>query len=336
MPVNRFRLTGLVPTSKLFFTASHGVRAGGTRREAPRELLENFHKSVAMMKKLDSRNHRGVVALIMILAAPALACAQPSSPGREQLLNGLTILFSPRPGDPQVLLKLRIHSGAAFDLAGKAGTMSLLADSFFPDAATHEYVTEELGGKLEVVTTYDGIDVILSGKAGEFERMIELLRNAVITPNLSADSVARVRQARLKQLADRPLSAAEVADEAVAARLFGTYPYAHSPTGTAETLAKIDRADLLLARERFIHPDNATLVVSGGVEKARVMRDLRQLLGPWQKGDRSIPATFRQASPPDPRVLLISQPGSLNADVRIAVRGFAARERDSLAASLLS
>ena len=256
-------------------------------------------------------------------------------PTRELLLNGLPILYWQRPGDSNVFMKLRLNSGAAFDLAGKAGTMALLGDALFPDPSTREYVTEQLGGRLEVTTTYDSIEVTISGKASEVERLIELLRNAIQGLNLSADSVAKLRDARVAQQRKVPLSSLIIADRAIAARLFGTFPYGRPEQGDIESLPKVDRGDLLLAQDRFLHSDNAALVVIGGVEKARLMRALRQLLGPWQKGDRTVAATFRQPNPPDERTLLINQPGP-TAEVRLAVRGLARSDPDTVAASLLA
>jgi zinc protease len=268
---------------------------------------------------------------------PPAATAQPTiDPVREQLLNGLTLFFIPRPGDPNVLIKLRVRSGAAFDTAGKGGVMALLGDAFFPDPATRDYVSEQLGGKLEVATDHDGINVTISGKVSELERLVDLLRGAVLSTQLTAENVARVRDARLKQLSDKPQSASEIADQAIATRLFGSYPYGHPPLGTVETVSKVDRADLLLARERFLNADNATIVAIGGVEQARLRRTLRQLLGPWQKGDRLIPATFRQPNAPDARVLVVNQPGALTAEIRLAVRGLARSDRDAAAATLLA
>ncbi len=88
--------------------------------------------------------------LFCILAALQPAQAQLSGePERTQLLNGLRVVFLPKPGDQDVLVKLRIHSGAAFDLAGKAGSMALLGDILFPDPSTREYFTEEMQGRLE-------------------------------------------------------------------------------------------------------------------------------------------------------------------------------------------
>lgn len=273
--------------------------------------------------------------LIALMSLSTKAQSYPE-PVRDQLLNGLTVLFSQRPGDSNVLMKLRVHSGAAFDTAGKSGTMALLGDALFPDPSTREYVSEQLGGKLEVSTDYDGIEITLSGKGSELERMIDLLRIALVTTQLTPESVARVRNARLKQLSDKSTSAAEIADQTIAARLFGNFPYGRPTMGTVETVTKIDRADLMYARERFLNADNATIVVLGGVEQVRLRRTLRQLLGPWQKGDRLVPATFRQPNAPDVRVLVVNQAGATKAEIRLAVRGLARSDRDAATASILA
>ena len=106
------------------------------------------------------------ILVLVFLAGTGTSRAQAlPGPERETLLNGLRILYWPQPANPKVVLKLRIHSGAAFDLADKAGMMALLGDALFPDPATREYVTEELEGRLEVTTSLDSLDVTISGKA---------------------------------------------------------------------------------------------------------------------------------------------------------------------------
>jgi predicted Zn-dependent peptidase len=118
--------------------------------------------------------------------------------------------------------------------------------------------------------------------------------------------------------------------------VLGTFPYARPATGTAASVAKVERADLLLARERFLNADNASLAVVGGVEKPRLMRALRQLLGPWGKSDRTIPSTFRQPGAPDTRVLVVDSPGATNAEIRLAIRGLARGDKDAVAAEVLA
>jgi predicted Zn-dependent peptidase len=57
----------------------------------------------------------------------------------------------------------------------------------------------------------------------------------------------------------------------------------------------------MLAHERFLNSNNATLAIVGSVTKARAFRTVRQLLGPWRKSENIVPTTFRQPKPPDAR-----------------------------------
>jgi zinc protease len=276
------------------------------------------------------------VALFISVNLPARAQTGVPEPRREQLLNGLRVLLLQRPGDAKVLLRLRFHSGAAFDLANKEGTTALLSDALFPDPSTRQYVTEELGGQLDVRTTYDSIEITLGGNANEFERLAELLRNALLQMRLAPEDVQRLKEARLKSLNPSTQTAAQLADRAVRARLFGSYPYGRAIEGTTDSLALISRGDLMFARERFLNPNNSTLVVVGGFDPARAMRALRQFLGPWRKSETIQPATFRQPETPDARALIVAAAGAGEAEVRVAARGVSRSDRDRAAASLLA
>lgn len=257
-------------------------------------------------------------------------------PRHEQLLNGLKILLLHRPADTHVFLKLRIHNGATFDLAGKEGTMSLLGDALFPDPATRDYVTEELGGQLAVTTDYDSINVTLAGRATEFEKLVDLLRGALVNTQLTPEVVTRLRDVRTKTAQEMSLAPSMMADRALATRLFGTYPYGRVSGGTPASLARLERADLMLARERFLNPNNATLVAIGGVEPRRAWRALRQFLGVWRKSDLKVPATFRPPETPDARTLIVDLTGAPDAEVRLAVRGLARADRDAVTARVLA
>lgn len=214
--------------------------------------------------------------------------------------------------------------------------MTLLSDALFPDAETRQYVTEELNGRLEVNTTYDSIEILLSGRATDFERLVELLRNAVLQMRLAAEDVDRLREARLKAAREDAAQPALLADQAAAARLYRTYPYGRALAGTPASLARIDRADMMLARDRFINPNNSTLVLIGGIEHPRALRAFRQFLGSWRKSDSVPPATFRQPDAPDARTLIINLPGASEVEVRLAARGLSRTDRDRAAAPVLA
>ena len=185
------------------------------------------------------------LVLCLLILAPSICAQAAPQPEREELLNGLRLLFWPLPGHSEVILKLRINSGAAFDLAGKSGQMALLGDLLFPEQDTVDFFTSETGGKLDVSVTYDSTTITMVGKAADLEQIVEVLRNGILATSLTPETVTRLRDARIKLLRDTTIAPAVVADRAIAARLYGDFPYARPASGTPEDLARVDRADLM-------------------------------------------------------------------------------------------
>jgi zinc protease len=280
---------------------------------------------------------RLAIFICILAGLPLSGTSQVSGePERMQLLNGLRIVVLHQSNDQDVLLKLRIHSGSAFDLAGKGGSAALLGDILFPDPATREYFSEEMQGRLNVSTGYDSITITMQGRAREFERILEILRTAVVTPQLTPDNFVKARDGRIKVTRDASISPVIVADRAIAARLFGDFPYGRPNNGSVESLERVERTDLMLTRDRFLNPNNASLIIIGGVQPSRALRAARQLLGGWRKSEQIVPATFRQPVPPAAKTLVINGPADQSVEVRLAVRGLARKDPDTIAANLLA
>jgi len=289
-----------------------------------------------MPPKLRKHSIRWIgLTLSLVFAAQSATAQPPNEPQTQELLNGLKVLFWPTPGSSEVLVKLRIHSGSAFDLAGKSGEMALLGDVLFPDPETIEYFTEQMGGRLQVNVNYDSMTITMRGKAEQLDNILEVLRNAILAPQLTPEVTARVRDARIKMLRDTAISPAAVADRAIALRLFGDFPYGRPSSGSPEDLARIDRADLMLARERFLNSNNATMAIVGGINQTRTLRTLKQLFGAWRKSEQVVPSTFQAAKPPDSKILLVKTP-SPTAELRIAVRGLSKSDSDALISDVVS
>lgn len=291
------------------------------------------------MNHLCARISLTIIFLCLFFApASSSVFAQGAAGARqEQLLNGLKVILLTRAGDPQFILKLRVKSGAAFDLAGKEGTLALLSDALAPDQAAREDLAESLGGRFDVSTSYDAINITIKGRSVDFERYIELLRDALINTLLTDANVEKLRDARLQVVKQTNNSPTTIADRAIAARLYGSYVYARPSVGTPEALGRITRGDLMLARERFLNPNNSTLTLISGLDDARVMRTLRQLLGGWQRSNAVVPPSFRQPGPYDARTLIVDLPGAESIELRLAARGFAYGDRQqALAAQLLA
>ena len=278
------------------------------------------------------------VLLIFIAASFALAQNAPNypEPQQEKLLNGLKLLIWNDSQAPKVTVKLRIHNGAAFDPKDKMGVMALVADILFPTGQTKEFFREELQGSLDVATNYDYIEITATGKADEIQTILETIAAAVTKPPITKENFALVRDARLAKVRALEKNPDYVAERAAAKRLYGDFPYGRSAEGTSESLAKIERADLLQAEERFFTADNATLAVVGNVNRDFVYRAARRLFGAWQKSQQTIPATFRLPDPPNTQTLAIEMPESDRFVSRMAMNVAARNDKDFYATQILT
>ena len=264
------------------------------------------------------------LALMQSSASPQALTA----PKQEKLLNGLRILMWPDQKADKVSVKLRIHSGSAFDPKGKEGTMRMLANNLFPNEAAKEFFSEDLGGGLDVIDTYDYIQIDASAKPDSFLTMMETLSTAVSNPSIDKETTARLRTAMVTRLGTIESDPAYIADITVAARLLGTFPYGRPIYGTQASLQKIEFADLLDAKQRFLTADNATIAITGNFDRLLAMKALKRYFGSWLKSDRKIPSTFRQPDDLPTDFFTLSVPVAGASQTRFAFRGVARSDKD--------
>lgn len=257
-------------------------------------------------------------------------------PRQEKLLNGLKVLVWSDLNAPKVSVSLRIHSGSAFDPQEKEGVMALLGEILFPNDAAREFFAEDLGGSLEIISNYDYIQINATGDNDQVLTILETIAAAVDKPRIDKETTALAKARKLEKVVETEKDFSQIADQAVAKRLFGNFPYGRPQFGTSESLAKIDFADILLAKQKFLTADNATLAVSGSVKPDLVFRAARRYFGGWEKADKKVPPTFTQPDAPDEKLLVLSVPSIKTEENRTAVSGFARNDRDFFASRILT
>ncbi|MGE3466732.1 MAG: M16 family metallopeptidase [Pyrinomonadaceae bacterium] len=278
-----------------------------------------------------------VVLLLFSLVAPAIfSQARLPAPQKENLLNGLKVLMWPDAKSDKVSVRIRVHSGSAFDPQGREGVMYLLANNVFPNDAAKDYFADDLGGGLEIITTYDYIEINASAKPDGMLSMLETLSTAVANPVIDKETTGRLRDALLAKLKESEAEPGYLADQAAAKRLLGTFPYGRPLLGTPESVKNINFADLIDAKERFLTADNATIALSGNFDRPLAYRAVRRYFGGWLKSDKRVPSTFTNPEEPPASLLTIRSPKPGVAAIRFAIRGTSRSDKELSASFIFS
>ncbi len=288
------------------------------------------------MKFINQYKFSTLVLLVLFSVANAFGQAsQPAAPREEKLLNGLKLLVWNQPNAAKVTVRIRIHSGSAFDPQGKEGTMRALSDILFPNDSIREFFRDDLGGSLEVASNYDYIQINATGDADKFLTIHETISSALTNPQINKEATPPIVAALAAKVVELEKDPAYAADQAAAKRLFGTFPYGRPQMGSTASLAKIDFADLLLAKQRFLTADNATMTINGGVKPDFALRAVKRLFGGWIKSDRKVPSTFAQPEAPAKELQIIEAAGDKTSELRFAMRGIARGDANYYAAQTL-
>ena len=290
---------------------------------------------------MNTRNYfkKFTIIILFLFFSANFSVAQTAkfaTPQTEKLLNGMNVLIWNAPAAEKATVKLRIHSGSAFDPQTKEGTMALLGDILFPNQAAKEFFQEDLGGSLEVSSNYDYIQIKATSDADQLVKMLDTIANAVIKLNIDKETTTLVKATRLGKVKELEKNPEYVADLAVAKRLYGDFPYGRAKNGTSESLSKIDFADLIFAKQRFLSADNATLAIVSNTKSDLVYRAVRRFFGAWGKADKTVPATFRQPDAPETKELSVEIPTAENDLRRLAMMVSARNDKDFYATKILS
>ncbi len=186
--------------------------------------------------------------------------------------RGLTAWLVESYAVPVVSLEFAMRGGAAQDPPDKAGLGMLLANLLDEgagdlDSQAYQRALDEKAVEIHFRNDREHISGRMRTLVKNLDRASELLRLALNAPRFDEEPFARVREhsnARLRHDANDP---GAVAARAWRTAAFPDHVYGAPSEGTLETLAAIERADLVRAARRMIARDNPAIAVVGAIDE---------------------------------------------------------------------
>ena len=221
---------------------------------------------------------------------------------RTRLDNGLGVWTIKHTGVPVVAASLLVPHGTGRDPVTAHGLAGLTGDMLDEGAGTRSAIElaeafGRLGTQLDIDVGPDTTVLSFSALARVFPAALTLMADAVMRPTMAADDFARVRELRVSRLRQLSRSAGTMADRAYVSAVFAGHPYGHGALGTTASLAALS------------------------VDDAEVARAATAVLGAWSQPPASVRDQAPPALVPDPRVILVSRPGSPQSELRIGHSG---------------
>src|SRR6266404_989975 len=244
-----------------------------------------------------------LVVASLLVATWATDAATPLA-HREVLPNGMVLLVAERPAVPIVAVRVFTRAGAVLDPPDRAGLANLTGATLTRGTAKRsgqelDAAIEFVGGSVEAGAGRDGFTVSLSVLKKDLDLGLDLLQEVVLSPAFPDAEVKRKIgeiQAAIKRSEESPET---VAARALAPLVNDGHPYARPIEGTAESVGKLTRDDVVGFYRERVRPDTAIVAVVGAITVAEARAAILRRLGGW-RAPAGPPPSIPDAPPAPP------------------------------------
>lgn len=211
----------------------------------------------------------------------------PDSVTRVVLDNGLVVLVRENHAAPVTVIDGYLPTGSIHDPVGKSGLASFVANMLNRGSTNYDFDTfnnaiESVGASMAAGADDHVTSFGATSLSEDFPNMLQILADILRRPTFPLNHLQRLRSQKLVQIQERDEDTQEVAAMRFYEMIYPDHPYGRSTAGYADTVAAIDRNDLLEFHAAHYSPQGAILVVVGDVETPAVIDLIQQQLGSWQ------------------------------------------------------
>ncbi len=249
-------------------------------------------------------------------------------PRSFQVSNGLTVIYSERPGLPIVAVNLVVRTGSDSNPLDKPGLANFTVRMLDQGTTTRSALqiadeAAQLGATLNTNSTMDASQVSVRSLKKNFHGALALLADVVLHPSFPQAEIERQRASRLGTLVQRRENPAVVVGQVTAAALYGRqHPYGYPEIGTEAAIKAAARDDMVAFWKQNFVPNSAALVIAGNISFQELQALAEKQFGGWQKGTPVRPALGTPATTAA-RVVIVDKPGAPQTQVRVAMVGVA-------------
>lgn len=237
---------------------------------------------------------------------------------RDTLSNGMNIVLAKREGVPTVIMDLLFNAGYKTDYLSSPGTAALAMNVL--DEGTSNLTSLQINEKLQLLgadlstgSDMDFSNISLRTLKPSLDESMLLFSDIILNPSFPEKEFSRLKEDQLNTIKREKSQPIGMALRVINKYLYGEdHPYSVPYTGTGyeETVAELERDDVLKFYEQWLRPNNATLVVTGDVDMEDLKSKLENTLGTWKAAE--VPEVVFDTPKPGPAntLYLIDRPGS--------------------------
>lgn len=202
---------------------------------------------------------------------------------------GVTVLLEESHAIPLVDVEVVLKTGALFDPVGKEGLTRLAARLMRMGtrrlrAEDVDEAIDSMGAALTVDAAHSMVRLHASVIRRSLPALLELVGQLVCAPAMRAADLGLVQRETIADLLTQRDNDRWLASRGFRGHLFGSHPYARPTFGTAETVSRVTRADVVQHLESHVVSENLVIGVAGDVTEPELRAMIDQAFAKVPRG----------------------------------------------------
>ena len=191
--------------------------------------------------------------------------------------KGISFWFVADNSVPIISLSISFKGGSYFDSKGKEGTSSFVAalldeGTGSMNAIEFQEKVKSLGMKLSISTSKDEFNITFQTVSKNKEESFNLLRQAITKPVFSLESIEKVRNQISANLKINESNIQQLSSKVFDENFYVRHNFSKNELGTIDSVAKINREDLINYAKKYFTKSNLVIGVSGNINKEELNR----------------------------------------------------------------
>lgn len=237
---------------------------------------------------------------------------------RVTLKNGMQVVLAQRTGVSTVVVDLMVDAGYSSDQLASPGTASLALNMM--DEGTKNLSSLEINNQLQLIgaslSTNSDLDmsyVSINTLKPSLDASLDLFADVILNPSFPENEFDRLRKEQISRIQREKSQPVTMALRVMTRYMYGpdhAYSLPYTGSGYEKTVAALTREDLIKFYDRWMKPNNSTIVVVGDISLDELTGKLEKRFGKWKKGE--VPTkNIAAVTPPKGNILyLMDRPES--------------------------
>ncbi|MCX6278465.1 MAG: pitrilysin family protein [Bacteroidetes bacterium] len=260
----------------------------------------------------------------------------------DKMPDGLQVFGIEQNELPMMEFSIEMKGGHFLDPLDKPGVANLVCELMMEGTKNKtplelEEAIDNLGGSINLYASNNSIELSANALTRNYGEIFSLVKEILLEPRWDEQEFEMIKTRIINSLKRQKANPNTLARNEFNELVYGKgHIFSFDRQGTEESVASITIEDLKTYYARNFSPSVSSFLISGSVDKEKVIASLKQLSNEWKSKEVKFPNYALPAPLQSSKIYFVDVPGAKQSVINIGCLGMARMDKDYFPATIMN